>query len=108
MPGGWPAQFAGHRIPPNLRRSYPGGVHDLPPAPRRLTDITGVVALGTAIWFALWVGLLVAHLASERRLDLWFYTALVGWLLGVLGFVIFQWQRRAFRRGSRGAQRGLG
>jgi hypothetical protein len=82
-------------------------VHDLPPPPHRLTDITGVVGLGTAIWFALWVGLLVAHLAADRPLDLWFYTTLVGWLLGVLGFVIFQWQRRAFRRGSRGAQRGL-
>ena len=82
-------------------------MQDLPPPPRRLTDITSVVGLGTAIWFALWGGLLVAHLAADRPLDLWFYTTLVGWLLGVLGFAIFQWQRRAFRRGSRGAQRGL-
>jgi hypothetical protein len=66
-----------------------------------------VVAVGTGLWFACWVGLLVAHLADGRPLDIWFQTTLAGWLLGLLGYSIFQWQRRAARRGARGAQRGL-
>ena len=37
----------------------------------------------------------------------WRPTTIAGLGVGVLGTSIFLWQRRAFRRGSRGAQTGL-
>jgi Protein of unknown function (DUF2530) len=37
----------------------------------------------------------------------WRPTSVAGLGVGVLGTSIFLWQRRAFRRGSRGAQTGL-
>jgi hypothetical protein len=82
-------------------------VQDPPPPPPRLTDVTTVVAVGTGIWFLAWLGLLVAHLLAGRPLDIWFGATLCGWGLGLLGYTVFRWQRRAARRGSRGAQRGL-
>ncbi|WP_028938074.1 DUF2530 domain-containing protein [Pseudonocardia spinosispora] len=82
-------------------------MQDPPPPPRALTDVTGVVSVGTAVWFLVWAGFLVAHLVADRPLDIWFTSTLVGWLLGLLGLSIFAWQRRAARRGSRLAQRGL-
>jgi uncharacterized protein DUF2530 len=82
-------------------------VYDPPPPPAKLTDVTTVVSAGTAVWFVTWAALLVAHLTHGRPLDIWFTTTLTGWLLGLLGYTIFHWQRRAARRGSRGAQRGL-
>jgi len=59
----------------------------------------------TAVWFLLWLGLLVAYLAEDRALDIWFTTTLCGWVLGLLGYSVFRWQRWAARRGRRGAQR---
>ena len=78
-----------------------------PPPPRRLTEMTVVVGMGTALWFLGWLVLLAAHLHAGRPLDIWFTTTLAGWLLGLLGYAIFRWQRHAARRGSRGAQNGL-
>jgi hypothetical protein len=82
-------------------------VYDPPPPPARLLDVPTVVGVATAAWFLVWAGLLIAHLAGGRPLDIWFGTTLIGWLLGLLGFTVFHWQRRASRRGSRTAQRGL-
>lgn len=70
-------------------------------------DVATVVGVGTAVWFLVWAGLFIAHLTVARPLDIWFGTTLVGWLLGLLGFLVFLWQRRAARRGSRTAQQGL-
>ena len=82
-------------------------MYDPPPPPARLLDVPVVVGVGTAIWFLVWAGLLIAHFAGGRALDIWFSTTLVGWLLGGLGLAVFAWQRHASRRGSRTAQRGL-
>lgn len=66
--------------------------------------MTWVVGVGTTLWFLAWTGLLVAHLVGARPLDIWFGTTTVGWLLGLLGYALFRWQRAASRRGRRGAQ----
>ena len=65
------------------------------------------MGFGTTVWFLLWATLLVAHLVGDRPLDIWFQTALCGWLLGLLGYSVFRWQRWAARTGRRGAQRGV-
>jgi hypothetical protein len=82
-------------------------MHELPPQPARLTDVTFVVAAITIVWFLSWVTFLILHLVAGRPIDIWFTTTLVGWLLGLLGYSVFRWQRHAARRGSRSAQRGL-
>jgi hypothetical protein len=55
-------------------------------------------------------GWLVALILAFTVPDLhgWRPTTVAGLGVGVLGTSIFLWQRRAFRRGSRGAQSGLG
>jgi hypothetical protein len=78
-----------------------------PPPPPKLVETTAVVAVGTVVWLALWLALLAAHLIGGRPLDIWFQTTLVGWLLGLLGYSVFRWQRWAARTGRRGAQRGV-
>jgi hypothetical protein len=44
-------------------------------------------------------------MTGGRPLDIWFDTTLCGWVLGVLGYSVFRWQRWAARTGRRGAQR---
>lgn len=78
-----------------------------PPLPRRLEEVSVVVAVGTLLWLLGVVALLVAHLVAGRPLDIWFATCVTGVLLGAIGWGIFSWQRAAARRGSRTAQRGL-
>lgn len=80
---------------------------DPPALPARLTEVTGFVVVGTALWFAASVALLVAHLVAARPLDDVFTTTVAGWVLGLIGLGIVAWQRAARRRGSRGAQTGL-
>jgi hypothetical protein len=86
---------------------YPGRVQDPPPPPAQLVETTRVVGVATGVWFLLWAGLLVAHLVGDRPLDIWFGTTLCGWLLGLIGYSVFRWQRWAARTGRRGAQRGV-
>lgn len=70
--------------------------------------MTWIVGLGTALWFIAGSALLVLHLHSGRPLDHWFGACIAGFVLGVFGYVLFRLQRRASRRGTRGAQDGLG
>lgn len=83
------------------------GVLQPPALPTRLTDIVLFAVVGSALWFAASVALLVAHLVAARPLDDVFTTTVAGWLLGLIGLAIRAWQRAAGRRGSRGAQQGL-
>ena len=80
---------------------------DPPELPARLSRMSTVVGVGTALWAAAALVLLAAHLAGVRALDIWFSTCVAGALLGGVGWGIFAWQRAAARRGRRGAQIGL-
>ena len=66
-----------------------------------------VIAVGSLLWLAGAVALLVAALVGARPLDIWFTTCLAGVVVGGIGWGIYSWQRAAARRGSRTAQRGL-
>lgn len=92
----------GTRDPP-----YAGPVPEPPPLPARLRDMRTVVVVGSALWTAGALGLLLARIVAGRPLDLWFATCLAGAALGALGFGIVAWQRAAAKRGSRSAQSGL-
>lgn len=70
-----------------------------PELPKRLTDLTPVVIVGTAIWA---VALVVLFFTAS---GLWVQTALSGFGLGFVGLAIIGWQRAAARRGSKAAQR---
>jgi hypothetical protein len=37
---------------------------------------------------------------------IWLWTALAGWVLGLIGLSIYAWQRAAARRGTKGSSRG--
>lgn len=80
---------------------------DPPPLPRRVGEMSTVVAIGSALWLLGAVALLVAWLVVDRPLDIWFTTCVAGAVLGGIGYGIFSWQRAAARRGSRTAQQGL-
>ncbi|WIY07373.1 DUF2530 domain-containing protein [Amycolatopsis mongoliensis] len=70
-----------------------------PELPKRLTDLTPVVIVGTSIWT---VALVVLFFTTS---GLWVQTALSGFVLGFVGMAIIAWQRAAARRGSKSAQR---
>ncbi|GAA2790191.1 MULTISPECIES: DUF2530 domain-containing protein [Crossiella] len=75
-----------------------------PPAlPRGLTDAVPAVSVGTGIFFAAFVVLLLVR-GTE---SVWTWTCLVGGLLGFTGLAVIAWQRAAARRGSRTAQTGV-
>ncbi len=75
-----------------------------PTPPARLSSVRWVVGIGTGLWFAMSVALLIAAAVGARPLDDWFTTSVAGWLLGLLGFGIMAWQGAARRRGSRAVQ----
>ncbi len=76
-----------------------------PPLPDRLLALPPLVYVGTAAWFVALCVLLVGRYVFDVFPPIWLWTALAGTLLGLIGFPIMAWQRRANRRGSRGAQR---
>lgn len=76
-----------------------------PPLPRRLTDPVPVVLVASAGWVLAAAVLGVLGLTGARPLDIWFAACLVGIALGALGLGVLAWQRRANRRGSKGAQK---
>ena len=76
-----------------------------PPLPARLTDPVPVVVAGSALWVVGAVVLGVLALTGVRPFDAWFFATLVGVGLGMLGLGVLALQRRAVRRGSKGAQK---
>ena len=74
----------------------------MPSLPRSLADPRPVVGVGTVIWFAAAVVLLVVG-----RSPVWIWACLTGGLLGLTGFAMIHWQGRASQRGARGAPRDL-
>lgn len=78
-----------------------------PDLPKPLVDLAPPVIIGTALW-ALALGVvLVLRYGMDRDVGFWQPTAIAGIGCGLLGLAIVGWQRRASRRGSKGAQRGL-
>lgn len=73
-----------------------------PPLPAALLRPWPVIAAIAAGWL---VAVVLAF--TVPALHDWRPTAVAGLGVGVLGTSIFLWQRRAVRRGSRGAQTGL-
>lgn len=76
-----------------------------PPLDRRLTDPVPVILVGSAVWLAALVVLGVLALTGTRPLDAWFGATVVGVALGAIGLLVLGLQRRANRRGSKGAQK---
>ena len=76
-------------------------MRELPPLPPAFTRMRTVIGVGTLLWLA---AVIVVVVAGPPEL---LTTCLVGTGLGGVGWAIFAWQRAAARRGSRTAQRGL-
>jgi Protein of unknown function (DUF2530) len=77
-----------------------------PPAlPSRLLALPPIVYVGTGLWFVALVILAVGHYAFDVFPPIWMWTALWGFVLGLIGIPIMVWQRSASRRGARGAQK---
>lgn len=76
----------------------------MPALPRKLAEPTPVVVVGTVLWLA---AVIVFGIVDWGDWGIGFWTSLAGFGLGVVGFGVFQWQRTASRRGSRGAWKGL-
>lgn len=73
------------------------------PAPEPLrVDAVRIVALGTALWFVLFVVALclLGWLRGHDHLW-WLWTALAGWLLGLLGLSVTLRRRSRLRRRRR-------
>lgn len=91
---------------PDRTAPVPSDLHaEPPPLPRRLTDPVPAVLVGSALWLVALVVLGVLGLTGVRPLDAWFWAAAVGLGLGALGLGVLALQRRANRRGSKGAQK---
>lgn len=78
-----------------------------PPLPDRLLALSPLVYVGTSLWFVAFCVLAVGRYAFDVFPPIWLWTAATGTALGFVGFLIMAWQRRASRRGARGAQRNL-
>ncbi|MCA1655964.1 MAG: DUF2530 domain-containing protein [Pseudonocardiaceae bacterium] len=78
-----------------------------PPLPDRLLALSPLVHVGTGLWFLAFCVLLVGRYVFDAFPPIWLWTALAGTVLGLVGFLVMTWQRRASRRGARGAQRNL-
>lgn len=93
--------------PPGTGDGPAGQAHDWQPPPLapRLTDPVPVVAAGSALWLAGLVVLGVLALTGARPADAWLAACVVGVALGATGLGVLTLQRRAHRRGSKGAQR---
>jgi Protein of unknown function (DUF2530) len=76
----------------------------VPPLPPRLADPVPPVVVLTALSVIAVLVLLGARVFAGRELDVWFWTANAGWVIGVLGYGLVRWQRHAARGGSRSVQ----
>ena len=91
---------------PDRTAPGPSDLHaEPPPLPARLTDPVPVVLAGSVVWLVAMVVLGVLALTGTRGVDSWFWATVVGVGLGALGLGVLALQRRANRRGSRGAQK---
>jgi hypothetical protein len=81
-------------------------MHAVPALPRRLAEPTPVVLAGTGLWF---LGVVLFGIAGWNAggVGVQFWTCVAGFVLGLVGYGLFRWQRFASRRGARGAWRGL-
>jgi hypothetical protein len=75
----------------------------VPQIPARLTDPRPVLAIGTVIWLVA----TVVVWASGERWEAARPACLAGLAVGALAYGVFWIQRRAARRGSKGAQVGI-
>ncbi|MFC4854252.1 DUF2530 domain-containing protein [Actinophytocola glycyrrhizae] len=75
-----------------------------PPLPDRLLALSPLVYVGTGLWVVALGVLLVGRYAFDVFPPIWLWTALWGTALGLIGLPVMAWQRRASRRGHRGAQ----
>lgn len=75
-----------------------------PPLPPVRAGLAHIVIPSTAVWFLGFVVLLL-FIPQLRAHDamVWLWTFLTGGVLGLIGLTIYFWQRRAARRGTRGA-----
>lgn len=73
-----------------------------PPLPAALLDPRPVITVGAALWA---LGAIAAF--TVPALHSWRPVTIAGLGVGVVGLLIFLWQRSAARRGARGAQTGL-
>lgn len=80
----------------------PGKNLDPPMLPAALLEVWPVIAVGALGWLAAAVAAFVIP-----ALQTWRPLTLAGLAVGVLGTIIFLWQRDAARRGAPGAQTGL-
>ncbi|MGV9867877.1 DUF2530 domain-containing protein [Rhodococcus koreensis] len=76
---------------------------DRRPLTQRLADPRPALILGTTLWA---VAMVVVIVTGDRWSDA-LPTCIAGVVVGFLGYGLFAVQRRAARRGSRGAQQGL-
>ena len=76
-----------------------------PPLPTRTTDPVPVILAGSAVWVAVAVVLGVLAATGVRPLDAWFWASLIGVGRGAVGLGVLALQRRAIRRGVKGAQK---
>ncbi|MFC0450938.1 DUF2530 domain-containing protein [Rhodococcus jostii] len=76
---------------------------DRPPLTQRLADPRPALILGTLAWA---VAIVVVIVTGDRWSEA-LPTCIAGVVVGFLGYGLFALQRRAARRGSRGAQQGL-
>ncbi|MBN6034882.1 DUF2530 domain-containing protein [Amycolatopsis sp. 195334CR] len=77
-----------------------------PELPERWIALWPVVVAGTGLWALAFLVLLVLKLINGSGSDVWLWTCVAGVGLGFIGLGIMTWQRAAFRRGSKSAQRG--
>lgn len=78
-----------------------------PDLPKPLVDLAPPVIIGTTLWALALAVVLVLQYGMDRDVGFWPSTAIAGIGCGLVGLAIVGWQRRASRRGSKGAQRGL-
>lgn len=78
-----------------------------PELPKALVDLAPPVIVGTIGWVVALGVTLGLRYGAEVEVGPWPATAIAGFGLGLLGLAIISWQRRASRRGTKGAQLGL-
>jgi Protein of unknown function (DUF2530) len=94
---------SGSRESPEAEPTHPGPP---PLPPLRGAGLAHITVPITVVWFGAFVVLLffIPTLQAKDNM-VWLWTALAGWVLGLIGLSVYAWQRRAARRGTRGSSR---